>query len=195
MKSIYFPLYSTRVGAGHGVYAGTSPGKTASPPNPKGPSSGQGRRPQADHLHESVVLSSSHGAPENKKIFGNFQGVPKAPTKDRLLMSAPLLTMPFQSIGALFSIDAQASIGAPTPLARGRPYLAGLQKTKAAPTILRRRRRFGGLRQALHLTSNPHCGVMRLWALLSVDAFASVRVPACPVNHHVRQFALSCWNR
>jgi hypothetical protein len=101
-------------------------GKQQARKNPKGPSSGQGRRPRADHLHKSVVLSSSHGAPENKKIFGNFQGVPKAPTKDRLLMSAPLLMMPFQSIGALFSIDAQASVGAPTPLARGRPYLAGL---------------------------------------------------------------------
>jgi hypothetical protein len=43
-------------------------------------------------------------------------------------------------------------------LCRGRPNVAGLLKTKAAPIILRRRRRFGGPRQALHLMSNP-CGV------------------------------------
>jgi hypothetical protein len=40
-------------------------------------------------------------------------------------------------------------------LSRGRPNVAGLLKTKAAPIILRRRRRSGGPRQALHLVSNP----------------------------------------
>jgi hypothetical protein len=54
--------------------------------------------------------------------------------------------------------------------------MAGLLKTKAALIILRRRHRSGGPRQALHLVSNPQRGVDGLWALLSVDAFASVRV-------------------
>jgi hypothetical protein len=40
-------------------------------------------------------------------------------------------------------------------LYQGRPNVAGLLKTKAAPIILRRRRRSGGPRQALHLVSNP----------------------------------------
>jgi hypothetical protein len=69
-----------------------------------------------------------------------------------------------------------ASAGVKIPLARGRPNTAGLSKTKAAPIILRRRHRSGGLRYALHLMSNPQRGVDSLWALLSVDAFASVRV-------------------
>jgi hypothetical protein len=69
-----------------------------------------------------------------------------------------------------------ASAGVKIPLARGRPNMAGLLKTKAAPIILQRRRRSGGLRQALHLVSNPQRGVDGLWALLSVDAFASGRV-------------------
>jgi hypothetical protein len=47
-------------------------GKIASPQNPKRPSSGQGRRPQVDHLHESVVLSSSRGALKNKKNLQEF---------------------------------------------------------------------------------------------------------------------------
>jgi hypothetical protein len=54
--------------------------------------------------------------------------------------------------------------------------MAGLSKTKAAPIILRTIRRYGGPRQALHLMSNPQQGVDSLWALLSIDAFASVRV-------------------
>jgi hypothetical protein len=54
--------------------------------------------------------------------------------------------------------------------------MAGLLKTKAALIILRRRRRFGGPRQALHLVSNPKQGVNGLWDLLSIDAFTSVRV-------------------
>jgi hypothetical protein len=41
------------------------------------------------------------------------------------------------------------------PLYRGRPNMAGLLKTKAAPIILRGRHRSRGLRQALHLVSNP----------------------------------------
>jgi hypothetical protein len=69
-----------------------------------------------------------------------------------------------------------ASAGVKIPLARGRPNMAELLKTKAAPIILRRRRRSGGPRQTLHLVSNPQQGVDGLWALLSVDAFASVRV-------------------
>jgi hypothetical protein len=44
-------------------------------------------------------------------------------------------------------------------LCRGRPNMAGLLKTKGAPIILRRRRRSGGPRQALHLMSNP-CEVL-----------------------------------
>jgi hypothetical protein len=54
--------------------------------------------------------------------------------------------------------------------------MAGLLKTKAAPIILQRRRRSGGLCQALHILSNPQQGVDGLWAVLSIDAFASVRV-------------------
>jgi hypothetical protein len=69
-----------------------------------------------------------------------------------------------------------ASAGVKIPLARGRPNTAGSSKTKAAPIILRRRRRSGGPRQALHLVSNPQRGVDGLWARLSVDAFTSVRV-------------------
>jgi hypothetical protein len=52
-----------------------------------------------------------------------------------------------------------ASAGVKIPLARGRPNMAGLSKTKAAPIILRRSHRSGGLRQALHLMSNPQRGV------------------------------------
>jgi hypothetical protein len=40
-------------------------------------------------------------------------------------------------------------------LYRGRPNVAGLLKTKAAPIILQRRRRSRDPRQALHLISNP----------------------------------------
>jgi hypothetical protein len=69
-----------------------------------------------------------------------------------------------------------ASTGVKIPLARGRPNTAGLSKTKAALIILQRRHRSRGLRQALHLVSNPQGGVEGLWALLSVDALASVRV-------------------
>jgi hypothetical protein len=69
-----------------------------------------------------------------------------------------------------------ASIGVKISLARGRPNMAGLLKTKAAPIILRRRRRSEGPRQALHLVSNPQRGVDDVWAVLSIDAFASVRV-------------------
>jgi hypothetical protein len=69
-----------------------------------------------------------------------------------------------------------ASAGVKIPLARGRPNTAGLSKTKAALIILRRRHRSGGPRQALHLVRNPQCGVDGLWALLSVDAFAFMRV-------------------
>jgi hypothetical protein len=69
-----------------------------------------------------------------------------------------------------------ASSGFKIPLARGRPNTAGSSKTKATSIILRRRQRPGGPRQALHLMSNPQRGVDGLWALLSVDAFASVRV-------------------
>jgi hypothetical protein len=54
--------------------------------------------------------------------------------------------------------------------------MAGLLKTKAIPIILRRRCRSGGPRQALHLMSKPQQGVNGLWALLSIDAFTSVRV-------------------
>jgi hypothetical protein len=69
-----------------------------------------------------------------------------------------------------------ASAGVKISLARGTPNTAGLSKTKAALIILQRRRRSGGPRQALHLVSNSQCVVDSLWALLSVDAFASVRV-------------------
>jgi hypothetical protein len=69
-----------------------------------------------------------------------------------------------------------ASAGVKIPLAQGRPNMAGLLKTKAAPIILRRRRRSGGPRQALHLVSYPQRVVDGLWALLSVDTFASMRV-------------------
>jgi hypothetical protein len=54
--------------------------------------------------------------------------------------------------------------------------MAGLLKTMAAPIILQRRRRSGGPRQALHLMSNSQQGVDGLWALISVDAFASMSV-------------------
>jgi hypothetical protein len=69
-----------------------------------------------------------------------------------------------------------ASAGVKIPLTRGRPNTAGLSKTKAAPIIFRRRHRSGGPRQDLYLVSNPQRGVNGLWALLSVDAFASMRV-------------------
>jgi hypothetical protein len=69
-----------------------------------------------------------------------------------------------------------ASAGVKIPLARGRLNMAGLSKTKAALIILRRRHRSGGPRHALHLVSNHQQGVDGLWALLSVEAFASVRV-------------------
>jgi hypothetical protein len=66
-----------------------------------------------------------------------------------------------------------ASAGVKIPLARGRPNMAGSLKTKATLIILRRRRRSGGPR---YLVSNPQQGVDSLWALLSVNDFASVRV-------------------
>jgi hypothetical protein len=69
-----------------------------------------------------------------------------------------------------------ASVVVKIPLARGRPGMAGLSNTKATLIILQRRRRSGGLRQALHLMSNPQRGVDGLWALLSIDAFVFVRV-------------------
>jgi hypothetical protein len=89
MKSIYFLLYSTRKGARHGVYAGAFARKTASPKNPKGLSSDQGRWPVVDHLLVPVVLSSSRSTPENKKSSRKVQGVPKAPAKDQPLVSNP----------------------------------------------------------------------------------------------------------
>jgi hypothetical protein len=89
MKSIYFLLYSTQKGARHGVYAGAFARKTASPKNPKGLSSDQGRRPIVDHLLVPVVLSSSQSTPENKKSSRKVQGVPKAPAKDQPLVSNP----------------------------------------------------------------------------------------------------------
>jgi hypothetical protein len=49
-------------------------------------------------------------------------------------------------------------------LYRGRPNVAGLLKTKVAPIILRRRRRSGGPRQALHLMSNA-CEVLTVSGL------------------------------
>jgi hypothetical protein len=48
-----------------------------------------------------------------------------------------------------------ASVGVKIPLARGRPNMAGLLKTKAALIIMQRRCRSEGPRQALHLMSNP----------------------------------------
>jgi hypothetical protein len=89
MKSIYFLLYSTWKGATHGVYAGAFTQKTASPKNPKGLSSDQGRRPVIDHLLVPVVLGSSRSTPENKKSSRKVQGVPKAPAKDHRLVSNP----------------------------------------------------------------------------------------------------------
>jgi hypothetical protein len=77
-------MYFTWKGARHGVYAGAFARKTASPKNPKGLSPGQG-----DHLHVPVVLSSSSSTPKNKKSSKKFQGVPKAPTKDKRLVSIP----------------------------------------------------------------------------------------------------------
>jgi hypothetical protein len=89
VKSIYFLLCSTRKGARHGVYAGAFARKTASPKNPKGLSSDQGRRPVIDHLLVPVVLGSSRSTPENKKSLRKVQGVPKAPAKDQPLVSNP----------------------------------------------------------------------------------------------------------
>jgi hypothetical protein len=89
MKSIYFLLYSTRKGARHGVYAGAFAQKTASPKNPKGLSSDQGRRPIVDHLLVPVVLSFSQSTPENKKSLRKVQGVPKAPAKHQPLVGNP----------------------------------------------------------------------------------------------------------
>jgi hypothetical protein len=63
--------------------------KTASPKNPKGLSSDQGRRPVINHLHMPVVLSSSRSTPGNKKSSRKVQGVPKAPAKDQRLVSNP----------------------------------------------------------------------------------------------------------
>jgi hypothetical protein len=89
MKSIYFLLYYTQKGDRHGVYAGAFARKTASPKNPKGLSSDQGRRPIVDHLLMPVVLGSSRSTPANKKSSRKVQGVPKAPAKDQPLVSNP----------------------------------------------------------------------------------------------------------
>jgi hypothetical protein len=89
MKSIYFLLYFTQKGARHGVYAEAFARKIASLKNPKGLSSDQGDIPVINHLHVLVVLSSSRSTPENKKSSEKFQGMPKAPTKDKHLMSNP----------------------------------------------------------------------------------------------------------
>jgi hypothetical protein len=78
-----------RKGARHGVHAGAFARKTASPKNPKGLSSNQGRGPIVDHLLVPVVLSSSQSTPENKKSSRKVQGVPKAPAKDQPLVSNP----------------------------------------------------------------------------------------------------------
>jgi hypothetical protein len=78
-----------RKGARHGVYAGAFAQKIASPKNPKGLSSDQGRRPIVDHLLVPVVLGSSRSTPENKKSSRKVQGVPKAPVKDQPLVSNP----------------------------------------------------------------------------------------------------------
>jgi hypothetical protein len=72
--------------------------------------------------------------------------VPKAPAKDQHLVSNPHEVARMRQCNKHPQEDS---------LYRGRPNVAGLLKTKAAPIILRRRRRSGGPRQALHLMSNP----------------------------------------
>jgi hypothetical protein len=178
MASSPFIFYCTPHERGLGTVSmlGPSLGKTTSLQNPKGLSSGEGRWPKIDHLHEPVEVSSSRGALENKKSLKIFKVCPRHPP--RIGASRVFLARPLQLKRALLSIDAQASVGNPIPLARGRPYMPGSKKTKAALIILQRRSRSGGPRQALHLTSNPRSGVGRLWAVLSVNAFVSVRVPA-----------------
>jgi hypothetical protein len=72
--------------------------------------------------------------------------VPKAPAKDQHLVSNPHEEARMRRYNKHPQEDS---------LSRGRPNVAGLLKTKAAPIILRRRRRSGGPHQALHLVSNP----------------------------------------
>jgi hypothetical protein len=90
-----------------------------------------------------------------KKSSRKVQGVPKAPAKDLHLVSNPHEEARMHRCTKHPQEDS---------LYQGRPNVAGLLKTKAAPIILRRRRRSGGLRQALHLMSNP-CEVLTVSGL------------------------------
>jgi hypothetical protein len=65
-------------------------------------------------------LVSSRGALENKKIFKKIQGVPKAPTWEESLVSTPRDAS--SVLGAILSIDTQASIRSLVALAWGRPF-------------------------------------------------------------------------
>jgi hypothetical protein len=192
MKSIYFLLYSTRKGARHGVYDGAFARKTASPKNPKGLSSDQGRRPVVDHLLMPVVLGSSRSTPENKKTSRKVQGVPKAPAKDQPLVSNPRegtrtrrcikhprgdsplsrkakrgRTIEDQGRSDHLAKETQIQRSAPGPSPREQP-------------LTRCRRSLGSLkRRRFHVREGP----------------ASLNDEEGPVNHHTRQFALSCWHR
>jgi hypothetical protein len=79
--------------------------------------------------------------------------VPKAPAKDQHLVSNPHEEARMRRCNKHLQ-----------EVYRGRPNMVGLLKTKAASIILRRRHRSGGLRQALHLMSNP-CEVSTVFGL------------------------------
>jgi hypothetical protein len=199
MKSIYFLLYSTRKGARHGVHAGAFARKTASPKNPKGMSSDQGRRPVIDHLHVPVVLSSSRSTPGNKKSSRKVRGVPKAPAKDQRIVSNPHEPHEQPSRGSKEASMRKASAGR-FPLSRkakrgriiedqGRSdHLAKeTQIRRSAPDpspceqpLTRCRQSLGSLKhRRFHIREGP----------------ASLNDEEGPVNRHARQFALSCSHR
>jgi hypothetical protein len=199
MKSIYFLLYSTRKGARHDVYAGAFAQKIASPKNPKGMSSDQGRWPIIDHLHVPVVLSSSRSTPGNKKSLRKVRGVPKAPAKDQRLVSNPHEPHEQPSRGSKEASMHKASTGR-FPLSRkakhgriiedqGRSdHLAKeTQIWRSAPgpspreqPLTRCRWSLGSLKhRRFHVREGP----------------ASLNDEEGPMNRHARQFALSCWHR
>jgi hypothetical protein len=156
MKSIYFLLYFTRNGARHGVYAGAFARENSKLEKPKGTELWSG----------STVPRVVHQKIRNLwKIPRCTQGTHQGQTPHE----HPSRGRPDASMHL-------ASAGVKIPLARGRPNTAGSSKTKATPIILRRRCRSRGPCQTLHLVSNPQRGVDELWALLSINAFASVRV-------------------
>jgi hypothetical protein len=174
MKSIYFLLYFTRNGARHRVYAGAFARENSKLEKPKGTELWSGST--APLLITSMYLWCLVPRVVHQKIR-NLRKIPRCTQgthQGQMPREHPSRGRPDASMHL-------ASAGVKIPLTQGRLNTAGSSKTKAAPIILRRRRRSGGPCQALHLMSNPQRGVDELWALLSIDAFASVRVqlPSC----------------